>query len=90
MRIPSTLLLRLTLRPLLLHPLATRSLTSQLFHFAEAVTVGVALLARGFHGVDAVLLVVGCGGFPGFGAGGGADGGLWTGMVKKVSFLIWK
>ena len=71
-----SLLLLLALRSLFLHALTPSRLASQLFHFAEAVAVGVALLARGFHRVDA-------GGFvglrrdvPGFGAGDGAYGRL--------------
>jgi hypothetical protein len=70
------LLLPLTLRPLLLHPLATSRFARQLLHFAEPIAVGVALLAGSFHRVDAVLLVGLRGHVPGFGAGDGADGGL--------------
>jgi len=72
----TSFLLRLTSSPLLLHPLTSRRLTSHLLDFAEPVAVGVAVLAGGFHRVDAGLLVGGGGDVPGFGAGGGADSGL--------------
>lgn len=59
-RISIPLLLRLTSSPLLLHPLTPRRLSSHLLDFAEAVAVGVAVGAGGFHRVDAGLLVGGC------------------------------
>jgi hypothetical protein len=72
------LLLRLSTRStLLLHALTTRRLTRHLLDFAEAVAAGVAVLAGGFHRVDAGLLVALGRDFPGFGARGGADCGLF-------------
>lgn len=72
----TTILLLLTLRTLLLHPLAPRRLARQLLDLAVSVALRVALLARGFHRVDAGGLVGFRGGVPGFGAGDCADCGL--------------
>jgi len=51
------LLLRLTLSTLLLHPLTPRRFARQLLDFAVSVALGVAVLARGFHRVDAAGFV---------------------------------
>jgi hypothetical protein len=77
------LLLRLSTRStLLLHALTTRRLARHLLDFAEAVAAGVAVLAGGFHRVDAGLLVALGRDFPGFGARGGADCGLFGREVR--------
>lgn len=77
------LLLRLSTRsPLLLHTLTPGRLARHLLDLAEAVAVGVAVLAGGFHRVDASLLVALGRDFPGFGARGGADCGLFGREVR--------
>ena len=76
-QISNSFLLRLSRSsPLLLHALTPGRLARHLLDFAEAVAVGVAVLAGGFHRVDSGLLVALGRDFPGFGARGGADCGL--------------
>ena len=49
----------------------------------EQPALRVALLARGFHYVDAVGFVGLCGDVPGFGAGGCGDCGLLPSFVSS-------
>lgn len=76
LRHPFNPVLLLALSALLLHALTPRRLASQLLDLAVSVTLRVALLARGFHRIDAGGFVGFRGGVPGFRAGDGADCGL--------------
>ena len=69
-------LLLLALRTLLLHPLTPSGFARQLLNLAISIALRIAVLARGFHRVDAVGFVGFCGDVPGFGAGDCADCGL--------------
>lgn len=69
-------LLLLGLSTLFLHALATRELAGDLLDLAVAVGGGVAVGARGLHGVDALLLVRGAALLPRLVTGDTADDAL--------------
>jgi hypothetical protein len=91
----------LALRALALHPLAARKLARDLLYAAEAITLRVAVRARGLHRVDAGGLVVRAGRGPRLAAGDGADGllrcrvseqtggGVWRGRTSTAPLTYW-
>jgi hypothetical protein len=74
----------LALRALALHPLAARKLARDLLYAAEAITLRVAVRARGLHRVDAGGLIVRAGRGPRLAAGDGADDLLRCRVSEKT------